>query len=97
MDCGQLFANDSLDAERWIAHPGYALPNTELSNQGLPAQSATGSDAPRAIVAAIGPEGGFTEEEVDQAAGLGWTRVGLGERILRIETAALSLAVRASL
>ena len=41
---------------------------------------------------AIGPEGGFTATEVDAARAAGWQAVGLGKRILRVETAALALA-----
>ncbi len=41
---------------------------------------------------AVGPEGGFTEEEIDRAMAAGWQLVGLGPRILRVETAALALA-----
>ena len=41
---------------------------------------------------AIGPEGGFTDEEVAQAVAQGWQAVDLGPRILRVETAALALA-----
>jgi 16S rRNA (uracil1498-N3)-methyltransferase len=41
---------------------------------------------------AVGPEGGFTEEEVARAREAGWRVVGLGPRILRVETAALVLA-----
>ena len=42
----------------------------------------------------IGPEGGFTDEEVERARAAGWTAVWLGERRLRAETAAmLSAAV----
>jgi 16S rRNA (uracil1498-N3)-methyltransferase len=37
----------------------------------------------------IGPEGGFSDEEVDQARVAGVTIVGLGPRILRTETAAV--------
>ncbi len=44
---------------------------------------------PQQIVIAIGPEGGFTVEEVDTARHAGFTPVGLGPRILRTETAAL--------
>jgi len=40
---------------------------------------------------AIGPEGGFTDNEVAQANEAGWKTVGLGSRILRLETAALAL------
>ena len=38
----------------------------------------------------LGPEGGFTEKEVEEARGMGWQTVGLGERILRAETAAVA-------
>eukprot|EP00177_Eucheuma_denticulatum_P005229 GFKZ01009526.1.p1 GENE.GFKZ01009526.1~~GFKZ01009526.1.p1 ORF type:complete len:325 (-),score=42.31 GFKZ01009526.1:153-1127(-) len=39
------------------------------------------------VVVAIGPEGGWTEEEVQGLEGLGFCRVELGERVLRSETA----------
>jgi 16S rRNA (uracil1498-N3)-methyltransferase len=42
------------------------------------------------ITIAIGPEGGFTQEEVDGARALGWQTVSLGKLILRAETAALT-------
>ena len=38
----------------------------------------------------IGPEGGFSEEEVELAESLGVTVFGLGSRILRAETAAIA-------
>jgi 16S rRNA (uracil1498-N3)-methyltransferase len=41
---------------------------------------------------AIGPEGGFTDAEVAVGESAGWIKVGLGERIYRIETAAVLLA-----
>ena len=44
------------------------------------------------VVMAIGPEGGFTDEEVTQALAAGWRPIDLGPRILRVETAALALA-----
>jgi 16S rRNA (uracil1498-N3)-methyltransferase len=44
------------------------------------------------IVLAIGPEGGFTEEEVALAESAGWKILSLGPRILRVETAALALS-----
>ena len=37
----------------------------------------------------VGPEGGFSEEEVESARAQGFRSVGLGPRILRVETAAL--------
>ena len=43
------------------------------------------------VLALIGPEGGFHEDEVQQAQDKGFISVSLGPRILRSETAALAL------
>ena len=42
------------------------------------------------IALMLGPEGGFSTEEVEQARLRGWRTVSLGERILRAETATIS-------
>jgi 16S rRNA (uracil1498-N3)-methyltransferase len=69
-------------AIRWLAQPG-----------GEPLPPADGVHALAAgVFLAIGPEGGFTEEEVSAALESGWHAVSLGPRILRIETAAVLLA-----
>jgi 16S rRNA (uracil1498-N3)-methyltransferase len=44
------------------------------------------------VAALIGPEGGLTDEETHQAIEQGWLPISLGRRILRMETAALTLA-----
>lgn len=44
------------------------------------------------IALVVGPEGGFREAELVRAIAPGWQPVGLGPRILRIETAAIALA-----
>jgi 16S rRNA (uracil1498-N3)-methyltransferase len=44
------------------------------------------------VALAVGPEGGFTEEEIAAAETAGWQTLDLGPRILRVETAALVLA-----
>ncbi len=44
---------------------------------------------PRSVSVLIGPEGGFTLEEVETARSHGFQTVGLGPRILRAETAPL--------
>ena len=49
------------------------------------------------LVAAVGPEGGFTEAELSVFDRAGWDRVSLGPRILRIETAAMAIAAWAAL
>jgi 16S rRNA (uracil1498-N3)-methyltransferase len=46
---------------------------------------------PKKVYAMIGPEGGFTDEEVALAKGNGFIPVKLGLRILRTETAAIVL------
>ena len=68
-----------------IAHPG-----------GKPLQQFVGL-SPRAAQLAIGPEGGFTDTEVDTATRAGWQTVELGPRILRVETAAIALATALAL
>jgi len=68
---------DDLPARRVLLHPGGAAIGTEASAD---------------VAAAVGPEGGFTEEEVEAAVSGGWLAAGLGPRILRVETAALAVA-----
>jgi len=68
-------------ALRLLAHPdGNAL---------APALAAT--DMPPAVWLAVGPEGGFSDDEADQSSNSGWQAVSLGPRILRVETATLAL------
>ncbi len=52
--------------------------------------------APYADQIAIGPEGGFTDAELAAALAAGWQKVSLGPRTLRVETAAIALAVALS-
>ncbi|MDO4559182.1 MAG: RsmE family RNA methyltransferase, partial [Planctomycetia bacterium] len=66
---------------RWVAHPG-----TE------PVPLTVSVEKSDEVVALIGPEGGFTDEEIDQARATGFRDVSIGPTILRIETAALTLA-----
>jgi 16S rRNA (uracil1498-N3)-methyltransferase len=70
-------------AERWFGHPGAP-----------PAQRAIES-AGEELWGAIGPEGGFTDDECAVALAAGWTPVSFGPRILRVETAALAIAALA--
>src|SRR5207249_7636159 len=49
------------------------------------------------LALAVGPEGGFTNEEISAAKNHGWRTITLGPRILRIETAAITLAAWAYL
>ncbi|MGI9474117.1 MAG: RsmE family RNA methyltransferase [Rubripirellula sp.] len=64
---------------RWIAHSsGSAI--------------ATRQDSAGSVVAVVGPEGGWTDEEFQLAVDLGYTPIDLGRRIYRIETAATVIA-----
>ena len=49
------------------------------------------SEEKEKIFFVVGPEGGFSQEEVDEAEKSGFTTVSLGRRVLRAETASLCL------
>ena len=59
---------------------------------GLQATLAQVADDGRPVMVIVGPEGGFTEQEVAQAVDAGAIAITLGARILRTETAALVAA-----
>jgi 16S rRNA (uracil1498-N3)-methyltransferase len=75
---GSYARRTDLPALRVLAHPGGAA--REALTPGV------------AMTLAVGPEGGFTDEEVELARSVGWRLIDLGPRILRVETAALVLA-----
>jgi len=58
--------------------------------ENMPAELHPGQ--PVTVAALIGPEGGFSEAEARSAMDHGWLPVNLGQRILRMETAAICLA-----
>jgi len=69
------------EAVRWFFHPSgansiRAIPPTEGGS----------------VIAAIGPEGGWHDDEVSCAESHGWPTVALGRPILRTETAAIAVA-----
>lgn len=70
------------DGRRFLAHPGGLAfgcwPALERSS----------------VHVLIGPEGGFTDAEVEEATQANWIAVGLGATVLRVETAALVAASR---
>jgi 16S rRNA (uracil1498-N3)-methyltransferase len=53
-------------------------------------QACIQSPSPRTIAVVMGPEGGFTEEEVTQARFHGYRTSGMGPRILKADTATIS-------
>lgn len=71
---------------RWVAHisekPDVFSVDRLNSQQGIK------------IVGAVGPEGGFSDIEIEEAISKGWKIANLGKTILRIETAALAMAIK---
>lgn len=78
-------------ARRWVAHPPAAAPAGTPPAADL-RELVRQDDLSAEIWLAVGPEGGLTDEEVNESARAGWQTVGLGPRILRVETAAIALA-----
>ena len=75
-----------MTSQRWLAHPG-----------GQPLSELRGANAQGDVIIAIGPEGGWTDEEIERGRKSGWGIVDLGPRIMRVETAALALATLAGI
>lgn len=57
-----------------------------------PLAEVLGGAPPTSVALLVGPEGGFTADEVEAARAAGFESVGLGPRILRAETAAVTAA-----
>lgn len=68
-------------ATRWVLAPG--------AQQSWRQQAGVGEGE---ISILVGPEGGFADDELEQIQAAQWQAVSLGPRILRTETAALSIA-----
>ena len=82
VDWAQLLDDRSGGLVRLFAHPG---------GQNLTPGGYADSDS-KTVIAAVGSEGGFADDEVAAANDAGWQAVGLGRRILRVETAAMVMA-----
>ncbi|MEO1582251.1 MAG: 16S rRNA (uracil(1498)-N(3))-methyltransferase [Pseudomonadota bacterium] len=67
--------------QRLVATPGASHTLTSKLEQPAPADTAI----------LVGPEGGFSRDEIDAAVAAGWVRVSAGRRVMRTETAAISL------
>lgn len=50
-----------------------------------------GNPEPGDILCAIGPEGGFSDKEIELATSAGFTQVSLGPSVLRVETGAIAI------
>jgi len=83
VECQSYFATRRENEMRWLAHPG--------GKHDWPVHAI----AILSVRIAVGPEGGFTDEEIGTAQANRWALIDLGPRILRVETAALAMACRA--
>lgn len=70
------------DSARIVAHPSAAPTRHDPTVDG------------KIVTLAIGPEGGWTDEEVERLERLGFSRYSLGPRILRTDTATIALIAR---
>lgn len=75
-----------LTLERWLETP-FVGTRIILAPGDFPRINALSADLPTPIALLIGPEGGFTDEEVQTCVQAGVMPVSLGPRILRAETA----------
>ncbi len=78
--------------DEYVAHPPATAGRLIADPSGAVALPKRETAAPSYL--AIGPEGGFTPQELSEALDKGWQAVHLGPRILRIETAALLVAAQ---
>ena len=89
-----LFAWTELgSAERSSSRGGVGTlagsPRLVEGEKARPLRAALAGAAPAATALLVGPEGGFAPAELAVAQAAGFEAVGLGERILRVETAAI--------
>lgn len=75
---------DGPQTMRLFAHPTNAAD--------IATQAAAHVECAKSVAISVGPEGGWTDDEVAVARNYGWRFVDLGPRILRVETAAIALA-----
>lgn len=68
-----------------VAHPG-AIPLHHINRNSINGR----------VFLAVGPEGGWLEFEIDKFREQGFVAVGLGERILRVDTAVVALLAQVS-
>lgn len=82
----EFFTSTNSIGLRLIAHPDDATRISQRLSEMI--RKSPSKD----VAIAIGPEGGFTENELSHAAQAGWLFISLGPGILRIETAAIAAA-----
>jgi 16S rRNA (uracil1498-N3)-methyltransferase len=96
--CGRNVLMQTRDLKAWESYCRPANPGEVclLAHPGGTEQVGRAPGPPQAttVRVAVGPEGGFTDAEVTLARERDWRLIDLGPRVLRVETAALALAVQ---
>jgi 16S rRNA (uracil1498-N3)-methyltransferase len=82
---------------RWSEFLDMTGPGTRILLHTEPGSARFSSAMGVGATIAIGPEGGFTNEEVNEAVAAGWRIANLGSRVLRVETAAVAAAALVAL
>jgi 16S rRNA (uracil1498-N3)-methyltransferase len=84
----------AFDALLESVQPGandWCLLFAERGGQSLAQSFEHSSTSPQSLTALVGSEGGWTDEEIQSARAANWQIITLGGRILRAETAAISI------
>ena len=89
----ELAALFSDASKRIVAHPYAKTGSVPDATPKTPVKTGSVPNAGRMLLA-VGPEGGWTEEEVELLEEHGFARYSLGERILRTDTALVALLSR---
>jgi 16S rRNA (uracil1498-N3)-methyltransferase len=77
-------------SRRWLLDPWAPSPAAAGALAMIAASAASAASGAVMEALLIGPEGGWSPEEIEALETGGWQRVSLGPRVLRIETAALA-------
>ena len=105
LEKGRFESDFPQSSERFVAHPTKEGQTPFLRGQSPTARGLSPSEgglspsaeglSPRGrVLVAVGPEGGWTDDEVDRLEAHGFARLSLGSRILRTDTAVIALLAR---
>lgn len=96
VDRWRAIARSALEQSRgaWLPSIGVPVSISDALSAGRgvlldPSGASVDWGARRAARLAVGPEGGFSDEELEEAEGAGWDIRSLGSTVLRTETAAI--------
>ena len=91
LEKGRFESDFSESLGRFVAHPTKEGQSPVLRGQ---PPTAEGQSPQGRVLVAVGPEGGWTDDEVARLEAHGFARLSLGSRILRTDTAVIALLAR---